>query len=148
MFTFELRYAVKLLEAEIFLFITSEKKYVSYSLGTSVTVCLQHNLSCLLFQAHCRAFMVQTFADTLNSAKATMSPAVHQVLTNLCELYAVYWILKELGPFLMVTLINEQSSTVILKKLLTKLFIPSHWLSQTTMFKLVIIILIKTHYYF
>lgn len=31
-----------------------------------------------------------------------MSPALHQVLTQVCELYAVYWMLKNLGFFLMV----------------------------------------------
>lgn len=46
--------------------------------------------------------MVQTFVETLKTTKATMSPALHQVLTQVCELYAVYWMLKNLGFFLMV----------------------------------------------
>ncbi|XP_054268638.1 probable peroxisomal acyl-coenzyme A oxidase 1 isoform X2 [Macrosteles quadrilineatus] len=52
-------------------------------------------------EAHCRAFIVQTFVDTLNTAKATMSPELHEVLTQLCDLYTVYWMLRNLGDFLM-----------------------------------------------
>uniref|UniRef100_A0A1B6GE28 Acyl-coenzyme A oxidase n=1 Tax=Cuerna arida TaxID=1464854 RepID=A0A1B6GE28_9HEMI len=51
--------------------------------------------------AHCRSFIVQTFVETLAAAKATMSPALHLVLSQLCQLYTVYWMLRDVGHFLM-----------------------------------------------
>lgn len=59
-------------------------------------------------EAHARAFIVQTFVDTLENLRTSISVHLHIVLTQLCELYAVYWILKNLGEFLMFSNMKQQ----------------------------------------
>lgn len=56
-------------------------------------------------EAHCRAFIVMKFAETVQSYE--VSKELKQVLMQLCELYAAYWVLKKLGDFL-------QASTIFL----------------------------------
>lgn len=51
--------------------------------------------------AHCRAFIIKTFTDAVRQI-TTLSPQLHQVLLQLCELYAIYWILQRRGDFLQV----------------------------------------------
>uniref|UniRef100_A0A1B6C2C4 Acyl-coenzyme A oxidase n=1 Tax=Clastoptera arizonana TaxID=38151 RepID=A0A1B6C2C4_9HEMI len=52
-------------------------------------------------EAHCRSFIIHTFNQMLIDTKKQLSAPLHLVLTQLCELYAVYWLLKNLGDFLM-----------------------------------------------
>ncbi|PSN37344.1 putative peroxisomal acyl-coenzyme A oxidase 1 [Blattella germanica] len=56
-----------------------------------------------LHLAHARAVIIDKFADTLN--ELSISHALKTVLTQLCELYGVYWLLRRSGDFLMVSLL-------------------------------------------
>lgn len=56
------------------------------------------NLLVLASEAHGRAFLVQRFCDVLSDT--SISQPLRNVLGALCELYAVYWLLKNLGHFL------------------------------------------------
>nr|BAN20496.1 acyl-CoA oxidase [Riptortus pedestris] len=56
------------------------------------------NMLVLAAEAHGRAFLVQRFCDILSNKE--ISPSLRNVLGALCELYAVYWLLKNLGHFL------------------------------------------------
>ncbi|XP_067010660.2 acyl-coenzyme A oxidase 1 [Anabrus simplex] len=49
-------------------------------------------------EAHCRAFIVEKFVDTLPTLN--ISDPLRAVLTHLCELYAVFWLLQRSGDFL------------------------------------------------
>ncbi|KAK7576596.1 hypothetical protein V9T40_012882 [Parthenolecanium corni] len=49
-------------------------------------------------EAHCRAFIVDTFVK--ETEVAVVSEPVRKVLVQLCELYSVYWLLKNVGDFL------------------------------------------------
>ncbi|CAK9824359.1 Probable peroxisomal acyl-coenzyme A oxidase 1 [Anthophora retusa] len=50
-------------------------------------------------EAHCRAFLVKHFAESVRKI-TSMSPELHQVLSQLCELYAIHWLLQKRGDFL------------------------------------------------
>lgn len=52
-------------------------------------------------KAHCRSFLVDCFYEEVKTSQ--ISPAMKTVLTQLCELYGVYFLLKKLGHFLMVS---------------------------------------------
>nr|CAD7596178.1 unnamed protein product [Timema genevievae] len=52
-------------------------------------------------EAHCRAILVNNFVQTLETFK--VSDSLHLVLTQLCELYAVHWVLQKSGDFLRVS---------------------------------------------
>ena len=56
----------------------------------------------LLLQAHARAIIIDKFAESV--AEVVASDALKTVLTQLCELYGVYWLLQRAGDFLMVKL--------------------------------------------
>ncbi|CAG2055871.1 unnamed protein product [Timema podura] len=51
-------------------------------------------------EAHCRAILVNNFVQTLETFK--VSDSLHLVLTQLCELYAVHWVLQKSGDFLRI----------------------------------------------
>lgn len=51
--------------------------------------------------AHCRAFMVDKFADAV--AQSPVSDSLKTVLSQLAELYAIYWLLNNKGDFLVVS---------------------------------------------
>ncbi|XP_075210147.1 acyl-coenzyme A oxidase 1-like [Lycorma delicatula] len=57
-------------------------------------------------EAHCRAFKVLTFIEYVREGK--LSQPLRIVLTQLCELYAVYWLLKKLGHFLMYSSLRKE----------------------------------------
>lgn len=63
-----------------------------------------HFQSIISSQAHCRAFIVDTFVNQIDILK--VSEPLLKVLRELCELYSIYWLLNNLGDFLMVKLIN------------------------------------------
>ncbi|CAK9795593.1 Probable peroxisomal acyl-coenzyme A oxidase 1 [Anthophora plagiata] len=50
-------------------------------------------------EAHCRAFLVKHFAESVRQI-TSISPELRQVLSQLCELYAIYWLLQKRGDFL------------------------------------------------
>lgn len=49
-------------------------------------------------EAYCRAFVVEKFIE--DPQKNSVSKELHEVLLQMCELYAVYWILQKRGDFL------------------------------------------------
>lgn len=51
--------------------------------------------------AHCRAFMVDKFAYAV--ARSPVSDSLKTVLSQLAELYAIYWLLNNKGDFLVVS---------------------------------------------
>lgn len=55
-------------------------------------------------EAHCRSFLVLRFAEWVKSL-TNVSKELHEVLKQLCEMYAVYWVLQRLGDFLRVIII-------------------------------------------
>ncbi|GLH03493.1 Probable peroxisomal acyl-coenzyme A oxidase 1 [Gryllus bimaculatus] len=57
-------------------------------------------------EAHCRAFIVEKFVESVEAL--TVSPPLRAVLTQLCELYAVYWLLKKSGDFLQYSFITPE----------------------------------------
>ncbi|XP_065204921.1 probable peroxisomal acyl-coenzyme A oxidase 1 [Planococcus citri] len=59
-------------------------------------------------EAHCRAFIVDTFVNQIKDLK--VSESLLKVLRDLCELYSVYWLLNNLGDFLMYS--NLKASDV------------------------------------
>lgn len=54
-----------------------------------------------LVQAHCKAFIVGTFASEIR--EMMISEKLQQVITQLCELYTVFNLLRDLGSFLVVS---------------------------------------------
>lgn len=54
-------------------------------------------------EVHCRAFIVETYYNTLQNIKPLISPQLGKVMTELCELYAVYTILRLSGDVLRVS---------------------------------------------
>uniref|UniRef100_A0A023FBQ9 Acyl-coenzyme A oxidase n=1 Tax=Triatoma infestans TaxID=30076 RepID=A0A023FBQ9_TRIIF len=80
---------------------TTEKVYRIVSTGKQQEH-VWNSCSNLLVQcaeAHCRTFLVDCFYEEIKTVN--VSPALKKVLTQLCELYAVYHLLKKLGLFLM-----------------------------------------------
>ncbi|XP_063239947.1 probable peroxisomal acyl-coenzyme A oxidase 1 [Bacillus rossius redtenbacheri] len=57
-------------------------------------------------EAHCRCLLASTFLDTLKSLE--ISDSLRSVLTHLCELYAVYWLLQKSGDFLRFSAVTAQ----------------------------------------
>ena len=53
-------------------------------------------------QAHCHYWVVKNFVDQIRKAGA--SPSSEKVLTQLCQLYALYGIVQNSGEFLEVGL--------------------------------------------
>jgi len=49
-------------------------------------------------EAHCRAFVINTFITTLKTVK--LSAELMKVLTELCKLICCHWIINQLGDFL------------------------------------------------
>lgn len=62
------------------------------------------NLLVQCAEFHCRAFMVRTFLSTVHDTDCTFG--AKSVLTQLCELYAVCYLLKNLGYFLMYSSVS------------------------------------------
>lgn len=51
-------------------------------------------------QAHARLFVVESFVDSLKEGK--LSAPVRTVLSQLCELFIIYWLLERSGDFFLV----------------------------------------------
>jgi hypothetical protein len=51
-------------------------------------------------QAHARLFVVESFVDSLKEGK--LSTPVRTVLSQLCELFIIYWLLERSGDFFLV----------------------------------------------
>ncbi|RZF45952.1 hypothetical protein LSTR_LSTR008329 [Laodelphax striatellus] len=58
-------------------------------------------------EAHCRSFKLNTFINVIETNR-DLSPELRKVLTQLCELYAVFWVLKKVGNFLMYSNIRKE----------------------------------------
>ncbi|XP_076759587.1 acyl-coenzyme A oxidase 1 [Xylocopa sonorina] len=66
-------------------------------------------------EAHCRAFIVKTFVQGIRQT-TTLSKELHEVLLQLSELYAVYWLLQKRGDFLQFSSMrNEDVATLQLR---------------------------------
>lgn len=52
--------------------------------------------------AHCRAFIVERFVEAVTQITSVSNP-LRQVLSQLCELYAIYNVLQRRGDFLQVS---------------------------------------------
>lgn len=53
-------------------------------------------------ESHCRSFIITRFVEVVTGL-TTVSKQLHEVLLQLCELYAIYWVLQRLGDFLQVS---------------------------------------------
>ena len=53
-------------------------------------------------ESHCREFIVFRFAESVKDLNTKISKDLHQVLSQLCELYATYMVIQKLGDFLQV----------------------------------------------
>ncbi|XP_045771180.1 probable peroxisomal acyl-coenzyme A oxidase 1 [Maniola jurtina] len=59
-------------------------------------------------EAHCRAMLLSTYYKENEKQVKTVSPALRQVLLQLCDLYVVYWALQRIGDLLRFTSISER----------------------------------------
>ncbi|KAJ9577675.1 hypothetical protein L9F63_005755, partial [Diploptera punctata] len=60
-------------------------------------------------EAHARAIIIDKFAESV--AELTVSAVLKTVLTQLCELYGVYWLLQRAGDFLMYSHVSARDIT-------------------------------------
>ncbi|XP_043284897.1 probable peroxisomal acyl-coenzyme A oxidase 1 [Venturia canescens] len=67
-------------------------------------------------ESHCRAFLVSRFVEAVG-ALPDMSKELRQVIFQLCELYAVYWVLQRLGDFLRFSCLKIQDVPSLQKRL-------------------------------
>ncbi|XP_015587511.1 probable peroxisomal acyl-coenzyme A oxidase 1 [Cephus cinctus] len=58
-------------------------------------------------EAHCRGFIVMRFTESVKSLN-TVSKELHAVLVQLCEVYAIYWVLQRVGDFLRFSCLNAE----------------------------------------
>lgn len=66
-------------------------------------------------EAHCRAFIVRTFIESMR--QVSMSAEVRNVLNQLCELYAVHWLLQKRGDFLQFYNMTKEDILVLQSRL-------------------------------
>jgi len=52
--------------------------------------------------AHCRAFITDCYLETVRTGMNELSQPLREVMSQLCDLYCVYWALKKSGDFLQV----------------------------------------------
>ncbi|XP_074109403.1 acyl-coenzyme A oxidase 1 [Cotesia typhae] len=67
-------------------------------------------------EAHCRAFLVLRFAEWIKSL-TNISKELHNVLRELCEMYAVYWVLQRLGDFLRFSCLKAEDVPALQNRL-------------------------------
>ncbi|XP_057330824.1 probable peroxisomal acyl-coenzyme A oxidase 1 [Microplitis mediator] len=67
-------------------------------------------------EAHCRSFLVLRFAEWVKSL-TNVSKELHDVLKQLCEMYAVYWVLQRLGDFLRFSCLKAEDVPALQKRL-------------------------------
>lgn len=58
-------------------------------------------------ESHCRAVIVMRFVEAVRGMNS-ISKELHEVLMQLCELYAVHWVLQRLGDFLRFSSLNVE----------------------------------------
>lgn len=66
--------------------------------------------------AHCRAFIVKTIVKTIKQSTLG-SDEFREVLLQLCELYIVYWILRNYGAFLQFSSMKKEDVQVLQSRL-------------------------------
>ncbi|XP_049873454.1 probable peroxisomal acyl-coenzyme A oxidase 1 [Pectinophora gossypiella] len=59
-------------------------------------------------EAHCRAMLLSCYYEETEKLCAQASPALRQVLSQLADLYVVYWALQRVGDLLRFTSISER----------------------------------------
>ncbi|XP_015119156.1 probable peroxisomal acyl-coenzyme A oxidase 1 [Diachasma alloeum] len=67
-------------------------------------------------ESHCRVFMVSRFVEWIKS-RENVSKELLDVLKQLCELYAIYWVLQRVGDFLRFSCLRSQDVPVLEKRL-------------------------------
>ena len=67
-------------------------------------------------EAYCRAFLVTRFVEFVKET-TNVSKELHQVLSQLCELYAVYWVLQKLGDFLRFSSLRNEDIPAVQARL-------------------------------
>ncbi|KAI5753506.1 hypothetical protein M8J77_000787 [Diaphorina citri] len=70
-------------------------------------------------EAHCRAFIVQTFIKILRTAN--LSPSLRDVLAQLCELYAIFFLLNSSGNFLLYSNVSSSHDISLIQSRLVNL---------------------------
>uniref|UniRef100_A0A8D8RJH7 Acyl-coenzyme A oxidase n=2 Tax=Cacopsylla melanoneura TaxID=428564 RepID=A0A8D8RJH7_9HEMI len=70
-------------------------------------------------EAHCRSFIVDTFIKVLHTAP--LSPVLHSVLSQLCELYAIFFLLNSSGNFLLHSNVNSAADIAQIQSRLVQL---------------------------
>lgn len=68
-------------------------------------------------EAHCRAFLVSRFIDWVKGKKDKNTKELHQVIEQLSELYAVYWVLQRVGDFLRFSCLSSDDVPNLQKRL-------------------------------
>ncbi|XP_034937330.1 probable peroxisomal acyl-coenzyme A oxidase 1 [Chelonus insularis] len=66
-------------------------------------------------EAHCRAFIVARYIEWVK--KLTVSHELQQVLQQLCETYAIYWVLQRVGDFLRFSCLVSKDVPVLQRRL-------------------------------
>ncbi|XP_076086373.1 peroxisomal acyl-coenzyme A oxidase 1-like [Mytilus galloprovincialis] len=67
-------------------------------------------------KAHCHLFIVRNFVNILSQRK--IDPATHNVLSQLCRLYAVYGIVENMGEFMQDGYFNQDQVSILDRKVL------------------------------
>ncbi|XP_046437012.1 probable peroxisomal acyl-coenzyme A oxidase 1 [Daphnia pulex] len=65
-------------------------------------------------QAHARLFVVESFVDSLKEGK--LSTPVRTVLSQLCELFIIYWLLERSGDFFLCSNLTKQDLLLLNSK--------------------------------
>ncbi|EFX90118.1 hypothetical protein DAPPUDRAFT_300149 [Daphnia pulex] len=65
-------------------------------------------------QAHARLFVVESFVDSLKEGK--LSAPVRTVLSQLCELFIIYWLLERSGDFFLCSNLTKQDLLLLNSK--------------------------------
>lgn len=67
-------------------------------------------------EAHCRVFLVTRFAEFVKET-TSVSKELREVLSQLCEVYAIYWVLQKLGDFLRFSSLTNKDVPVLQARL-------------------------------
>ncbi|XP_012284641.1 probable peroxisomal acyl-coenzyme A oxidase 1 [Orussus abietinus] len=67
-------------------------------------------------ESHCRSFLVMRFVESVRNLMS-VSHELHTVLMQLCELYAVHWVLQRVGDFLMFSTLDVKDVPALRKRL-------------------------------
>ncbi|KAJ0182748.1 hypothetical protein K1T71_002117 [Dendrolimus kikuchii] len=58
-------------------------------------------------EAHCRVILLSTYKSEIDRTSSSLSGPVKRILSQLVELYVIYWALEKLGDLLLYTTISE-----------------------------------------